>query len=53
MIEHNVSINGITVHAEYSEQAAEGIFLPLLKRLTQMQREKERRGLFVMLRIMR
>ena len=43
MIEHNVSINGITVHAEYSEQAAEGIFLPLLKRLTQMQREKGKR----------
>ncbi len=43
MIEHNVTINGIAVKAEYSEQSVEGIFIPLLKRLTQLRREKGRR----------
>ena len=43
MMEHNVTINGITVNAEYSEKTVSEIFLPLLSRLTQLQREKGRR----------
>ena len=37
MIEHNVTINGIVVNAEYSEQSVDGIFIPLLKQLTQQR----------------
>ena len=43
MMEHHVTINGIRVNAEYSEKTVNEIFLPLLERLTQLQREKERR----------
>ena len=43
MMEHNVTINGITVNAEYSEKTVSEIFLPLLERLSQLQREKGRR----------
>jgi len=43
MIEHNVAINGIMVNAVYSEQSADGIFIPLLKQLTRLQRQKGRR----------
>lgn len=43
MIEHNVTINGIVVNAEYSEQSVDGIFIPLLKQLTKLQRQKGRR----------
>ena len=43
MTEYNVVINGIPVKAEYSQQAVENIFLPLLRRLTALQREKGRR----------
>lgn len=44
-IQHDVIINGIQVNAGYSEQSVESIFLPLLKRLTELQREKGRRVL--------
>lgn len=44
-IKHDVIINGIQVNAGYSEQSVESIFLPLLKRLTELQREKGRRVL--------
>ena len=40
MIEHNVTINGIVVNAEYSEQSVDGIFIPLLKQLTQLQQQQ-------------
>lgn len=43
MIEHRVMINGIEVAATYSEEAAEGIFLPLLKKLEALQKAKGRR----------
>jgi len=43
MIEHNVIINGIMVNAEYSEQSADEIFIPLLKQLTQLHRQEGRR----------
>ena len=48
MIRYNVGINGIEVSAVYSEQAVNGIFLPLLKKLTDMHRQKGSR-LLVML----
>ena len=40
MIEHRVLINGIEVDVLYSERAVSDIFLPLLRKLTEMQREK-------------
>ena len=43
-----VSINGIDVAASYSERAVNEIFLPLLRRLTALQREKEKRILVMM-----
>lgn len=43
-----VEINGIGVTAEYSGQAVKGIFLPLLERLTRMQREKGSRILVML-----
>lgn len=48
MIEHHVEMNGIEVNARYSEQAVNGIFLPLLETLTKRQKEKGKR-LLVML----
>ena len=43
MIRHDVTINGIDVAATYSEEAVNGIFLPLLKRLTELQKAKGKR----------
>ena len=43
-----VEINGIGVTAEYSGQAVKGIFLPLLERLTRMQRGKGSRILVML-----
>ncbi len=48
MIEYPVVINGIRVDARFSERAVEEIFLPLLKRMTALQRQKGKR-LLVML----
>ena len=39
-MEHRVRINGIDVEARFSERAAREIFLPLLQRLTAMQKQK-------------
>lgn len=36
-ISHSVLINGIEVNAVYSRDSIEGIFLPLLRKLTKMQ----------------
>lgn len=40
MILHRAQINGIEVEAAYTEQAADGIFCPLLKKLADLQAEK-------------
>ena len=48
MIEYNVKINGIDVNARYTEEAVGNIFLPLLRKITDMQKEKGGR-LLVML----
>ena len=45
MIAHRVMINGIEVNADYSRQATEEIFLPLLRKLTALRKEKGRRVL--------
>ena len=43
MIEKRFTINGMEVDARYSESAVSGIFLPLLKKLTDLQHAKGRR----------
>ena len=48
MIDYQVTINGIDVAASYSERAVEEIFLPLLRKLTKLQQEKERRILVML-----
>ena len=48
MITHRVMINGIEVNARYSRRAADAIFLPLLRRLTALHREKGRRILVML-----
>ena len=48
MTDYRVMINGIEVNARYSRRAEEEIFLPLLRRWTEMQKEKGKR-LLVML----
>lgn len=47
-MKYNVGINGLDVEAEYSERSIEMIFLPLLERLTKMQRQKGRRILVML-----
>lgn len=37
MMEHNVLVNGIEVNAVYSERAVNELFIPLLKKLSDMQ----------------
>ena len=48
MIRHDVTINGIDVAASYSEGAVDGIFLPLLKKLTELQKSKGKRILIML-----
>lgn len=48
MIDHHVNINGIDVNAQYAEQAVHEIFLPLLQKIAELQKEKGGR-LLVML----
>ncbi len=48
MTEHRVMINGIRVSAHYSERAVNEIFLPLLGRLTALQKQKGRRILVML-----
>ena len=47
-MDHTVMINGIRVDARYSEEAAEGIFVPLLEKLTAMQKAAGRRILVML-----
>ena len=48
MIDYPVTINGISFSASYSEQAVDEIFLPLLRKLTGLQKEKGRRILVLL-----
>ena len=48
MIDYNVNINGIDVNAYYTERAVHEIFLPLLQKITKLQKQKGGR-LLVML----
>ncbi len=48
MVTYKVRINGIDVTAQYSDRAVREIFLPLLRKLTALQKEKGKR-LLVML----
>ena len=47
-IEHHVQINGIEVAARYSERAVNGIFIPFLRKLTEMQEAAGRRILVML-----
>ena len=47
-MDYQVIINGISVDASYSEQAVGTIFLPLLRNLTVLQKEKGRRILVML-----
>jgi pantothenate kinase len=48
MITYNVIINGIEVAAAYREDTVQGLFLPLLRRLSSLQRERGRRILVML-----
>ena len=48
MITYNVIINGIEVAAAYREDTVRGLFLPLLRRLSSLQRERGRRILVML-----
>ena len=48
MTEHHILINGIKVAARYSDRAVDRIFLPLLEKLTGMQRAAGRRILVLL-----
>lgn len=48
MIQYSTIINGIQVHAQYTEESVQEIFLPLLRRLTAMQKAKGRRILVML-----
>ena len=43
MASYDVEINGIEVHATYKDYSVQNIFLPLLHRLTDLQKEKNAR----------
>jgi pantothenate kinase len=45
---YTVTINGIPVEAHFSEHAVDEIFLPLLKKLMELQRQKQRRILMLL-----
>ena len=42
-MDYKVTINGIPVDAHYSEHAVDEIFVPLLKKLTELQMMKQGR----------
>ena len=48
MTGYRTVINGIDVKAVYSDEAVNGIFIPLLKKLTTMQKERGRRILVML-----
>lgn len=48
MVFYDTVINGIEVHAQYAEENVEEIFLPLLRNLSALQKEKKRRILVML-----
>ena len=48
MTEYSTIINGIEVKAVYSDGAVNNIFIPLLKKLTELQKERNRRILVML-----
>lgn len=48
MIDHNVLINGLQVNAQYSENAISKIFIPFLKHMAELQRQKGKRILIML-----
>lgn len=48
MYKYNVKINGLSVEAHYSESNINDIFIPLLRHLTKLQKEKEQRILVLL-----
>lgn len=48
MVQYNTVINGIQVHAQYTEESVEDIFLPLLRRLSALQKKKKSRILVML-----
>jgi len=48
MITFPVTVNGIEVTARFSEQEADGLFLPFLQKLTELQARKRRRVLVML-----
>lgn len=48
MIQYNTTINGLMVHAQYTKESADEIFLPLLHRLSVLQKQKGRRILVML-----
>lgn len=45
---YDVEINGIAVHAEYSEDNINNIFIPMLKKMQQIQHQKKKRILVML-----
>lgn len=48
MINYDVKINGLDINATYTKENVQEIFIPLLKRLAELQREKGRRILVML-----
>ncbi len=48
MIQYNTVVNGIEIHAQYTEESVQEIFLPLLRRLSALQRKKKGRVLVML-----
>ena len=48
MTEHNITINGIAVSARYTDRAVREIFLPMLEKWTEMQKDKGKRILVML-----
>ena len=48
MVQYNTIINGIEVQAKYTEESVQNIFLPLLRRLSAMQKKKGSRILVML-----
>ncbi len=48
MIQYNTIVNGIEIHAQYTEESVREIFLPLLRRFSALQKKKNRRVLVML-----
>ncbi len=47
-MEYNVTINGIDIRADFTDEEISGVYLPLLRRLTGIHKEKNRRILVML-----